>query len=104
MPQGTNWKKITMPITKSAKKALRQNKRRRARNLLKKQKIKTLRKEYLSLIKAQDLAKAKEKISELYKAIDKAAKTHTIHKNKAARLKSRLAKKLQLVSRETKNS
>ncbi|MEW5805726.1 MAG: 30S ribosomal protein S20 [Patescibacteria group bacterium] len=82
-----------MPITKSAKKALRQNKKRRVRNVAKKQKIKALKKEYLSLTKTQDLTRAKEKISQLYKSIDKAAKTKTIHKNKAARLKSRLSKK-----------
>jgi small subunit ribosomal protein S20 len=82
-----------MPITKSAKKALRQSRKRRTRNIAKKTRIKTLKKEYLKLVSAQDIAKAKEKIAEFYKAVDKAAKTKVIHKNKAARLKSRLTKK-----------
>jgi small subunit ribosomal protein S20 len=55
-----------MPITKSAKKALRQSRKRRTRNIAKKTRIKTLKKEYLKLVSAQDIAKAKEKIAEFY--------------------------------------
>lgn len=73
-----------MPITKSAIKALKQSKVKAARNLDKKRAIKT------ALKKTTD-AKA---LSKTQSILDKAVKTGYIHKNKAARLKSRLAKKI----------
>jgi small subunit ribosomal protein S20 len=76
-----------MPITKSAKKALRQNKTRRRRNLARKAAVRTARKQIL----AEPSAKT---ISLAYKAIDKAAKNRIFAKKKAARLKSRLARKI----------
>ncbi len=42
--------------------------------------------------KATDNAKRKELLNELYEALDKAAKRNIIHRNKAARLKSKYAK------------
>ena len=81
-----------MPITKSAQKALRQNKRRRARNLKQshslKDEIKTLKK----LVAKKDKKGANETLPKVYKALDKAVKTNLIKKNTAARLKSRLTK------------
>lgn len=84
-----------MPLTKSAKKALRQSKRRRLRNLKR-------REAYKRLIRAVRKAAASGKTDEaqnllpaLYKALDKAAKTNVIKKNKAARLKSRLSRLVQ---------
>lgn len=84
-----------MPLTKSAKKALRQSKRRRLRNLKR-------REAYKRLIRAVRKAAASSKTDEaqnllpaLYKALDKAAKTNVIKKNKAARLKSRLSRLVQ---------
>ena len=76
-----------MPITKSAKKALRQNKRRHVRNVEKKTAFRKARKEFL-----EDTTPAK--LTAAYKAIDKAAKEKVFAKKKAARLKSRLAKKM----------
>jgi small subunit ribosomal protein S20 len=81
-----------MPITKSAKKALRQNIKRRERNILKKEAYKKAIKEYKKLIVAKKIDEAKQKLQSVYKLLDKAAKTNTIHKNKASRLKSRLSK------------
>jgi len=88
-----------MPITDSAKKALRQNKKRRERNLTKmaavKKEIKTLRK----FTAAKDLPagrrdkkNAVQALSKVYKAIDKAVKTNVIPKNRANRMKSQLTK------------
>lgn len=80
-----------MPITKSAKKALRQTKRRTARNLIKKDAYKAAVKKVRALAtlgKTKDIAEA---LSLAYKTLDKAAKTNVIAKNKAARLKSRLS-------------
>lgn len=75
-----------MPITQSAKKALRRDKRRAIVNLRIKRKMKAA------------LKKAKEKpikknLALAYSALDRAVKKKIIHKNKAARLKSKLTKK-----------
>jgi len=42
----------------------------------------------------KDVETAKKKLTEFFKALDKATKTKVIHKNKAARLKSRISKKI----------
>jgi len=81
-----------MAITKSAKKALRQNLRRRDKNLVYKNKIKSLVKEVKALILEKKNEEAKSKLPELYKAFDKAAKVGVIKKNEASRKKSRLTK------------
>jgi len=73
-----------MPITKSAIKALKQSRVKRARNASKKRTLKETMKKTVS---EKDLSKAQS-------TIDKIAKTGYIHKNKAARLKSRLAKRV----------
>jgi len=84
------------PITKSAKKALRQSLKRRVRNLRKKEKIKNLFKQVKKLIFQKKIEEIKKLLPEIYKALDKAAKTGVIKKNTAARKKSRLTK---LISR-----
>lgn len=76
-----------MPITKSAKKALRQNARKKAVNDARKKAMK-------EAVKAFKRAPAHNLLATAYKGIDKAAKKGTIHRNRASRLKSRLAKKL----------
>jgi len=81
-----------MPIKKSAKKALRQSKKRRARNLGRKKKIKDLTKEIRNLISQKKIKKAKALLPQIYKILDKAAKAGTIKKNTAARKKSRITK------------
>lgn len=83
-----------MPIIKSAKKALRQNIRRRKKNVKKKAELKTVIKQYKKLIAAGEKNKAAEFLSQVYKKLDKAAKAKLIKKNKASRLKSRLSKLL----------
>lgn len=80
-----------MPITRSAKKALRQSFRRRARNITRKEAYKTLIKQ-IKRLAPSDPQKTKGLLPQLYQALDKAAKTRAIDKNKASRLKSRLAK------------
>jgi small subunit ribosomal protein S20 len=74
-----------MPVLKHAKKKLRQDKKRTSDNL----KIKQL---YKKLIKEAKVSKTPEAVSKAYQAIDKAAKKFVLHDNKAARLKSSLAK------------
>ena len=84
-----------MPIIKSAKKDLRQSKKRHISNLNYKQQIRYLKKEIEKSIKAGKTAEVEELIKKFYKVTDKAAKEHVIHKNKAARLKSKAVKKIQ---------
>ncbi|MBI2263298.1 30S ribosomal protein S20 [Candidatus Berkelbacteria bacterium] len=74
-----------MPQTKSAKKALRQSRKRFLRNRVVKQNLKSALKKV-----------AGENLPEIFSAIDKAAQKRIIPKNKAARLKSRLSQKLTL--------
>lgn len=81
-----------MAITESAKKAIRQNKRRRARNLVYKNKIKNLVKEAHVLVLAKKTEEAKTLLPKIYQALDKAAKVGIIKKNTASRKKSRLTK------------
>ncbi|UMX47939.1 MAG: 30S ribosomal protein S20 [Candidatus Nealsonbacteria bacterium DGGOD1a] len=87
-----------MPIIKSAKKALRQNAKRRIANKARKQKIKTILKETRVLAGAKKIEDAKKNLPAIFKALDKAAKTGTIKPNTAARKKSRIAKLLAKTS------
>jgi len=80
-----------MPITKSAKKALRQNQRRRVFNLRRLRKMRALIKQVRFLIKEKKKEEALKLLPEVYKAIDKAAKRGVIKKNTASRKKSRLS-------------
>ena len=81
-----------MPITKSAKKSLRQNKRRAIRNVQRKRKIKDLIKEVKKMISQNKTEEAKKLLPEIYKSLDKAAKTKAIKKNTASRKKSRITR------------
>jgi len=81
-----------MPITKSAEKALRQNQKRRARNLVYKNKMKNLIKEVKSLVLEKKIEQAKKLLPQVYKILDKTAKVGIIKKNTAGRKKSRITK------------
>lgn len=79
-----------MPITSSAKKALRQNTKKKAHNSRYENRIKSLNKEIKKLVVGKKTKEAKEALPKYYKALDKAAKENVIKKNAAARKKSRL--------------
>ena len=81
-----------MAITKSAKKAIRQNKVRRARNLLYINKMKSLVKEIRSFAMHKKIKEAQELLPKVYKILDKSAKAGVIKKNTASRKKSRVAR------------
>jgi small subunit ribosomal protein S20 len=81
-----------MPITSSAKKALRSSKRKRVFNLRRKNEMQTIVKEYKKLISAKKTDEATKIIPRLQRAIDKAEKRGLIKKNTASRKKSRLIK------------
>ena len=81
-----------MPITKSAKKALRQSLKRRAKNVQKKKNLKKILKEVKFLVSQKKIEEVKKILPQVYKSLDKAAKTGLIKKNTASRKKSRLSK------------
>lgn len=88
-----------MANTSSAKKALRVSKRKRIVNLRKIDAYKAARKEVRELVKKGDVEAAKKGIAKAFKALDKAAKDNILHKNTAARYKSRLSKEVNKASK-----
>lgn len=78
-------------ITKSAKKAYRQNLKRRAVNLKRKTELKKVIKDYKKAVASGNQEEAKNQLSAVYKKLDKAAKVNLIKRNKSSRLKSRLS-------------
>ena len=84
-----------MPITKSAKKALRQTVKKKKFNLRRKEAMKDVVKKIKKLGGEGNKDEAKKLIPEAYKAIDKAAKRGVIKKGTASRKKSRLVKSLK---------
>jgi small subunit ribosomal protein S20 len=81
-----------MAIIKSAKKAIRQNKKRRTRNLTYINKLKSLVKETRALVAEKKIAEAKALLPKVYQILDRAAKVGVIKKNAASRKKSRITK------------
>lgn len=81
-----------MPIKKSAKKALRQSKKRKRLNLARMNKMKQLIKKIRKLCLENKKEEAKKLLPEVYQAIDKAAKRGMIKKNTAARKKSKVTR------------
>jgi small subunit ribosomal protein S20 len=81
-----------MPITKSAKKALRGSIVKKARNDKNKKLIKESVKSIEKLVKDKKKDEAKKLLPEAYSVIDKAAKRGVIKKNNASRKKARLSK------------
>lgn len=84
-----------MPHTASAWKRLRKTEKRRKRNRAVAKGLKTKRKTLDATIKAGDAAKTTAEVKTTQAALDRAATKGYIHPNKAARLKSRLVKKLR---------
>ncbi len=80
-----------MPITQSAKKAVRGSLRKKAFNDRRKRVMKEEIKKIEKLVKTDKVA-ALKMLSTTYQVIDKAAKKGVIKKNNAARKKSRLSK------------
>lgn len=84
-----------MPITTSAKKALRGSKRKQVFNLKRKDTMKSAVKDVKKLLTEKKANEAKSALSKAYQAIDKAVKKGVIKKNTAARKKSRLSAQIK---------
>jgi small subunit ribosomal protein S20 len=91
-----------MANLKSAKKMVRKIKKRTARNSKKRRELRSIIKEVRELSEAGKKAEAEKKFIVATKKIDKAAKVNLIHRNTAARYKSRLAKRVN--TSETKKA
>ncbi|MBI2888744.1 MAG: 30S ribosomal protein S20 [Candidatus Liptonbacteria bacterium] len=93
-----------MPITSSAKKALRQSARRKVQNIIRKDAYKDAVKTYRKLIADKKIEEAKVALAKAFQTLDKTAKTGVIKSNKADRLKSRLSIKLNPPTPRTPSS
>jgi small subunit ribosomal protein S20 len=78
----------------SAKKRVRQNEKRRARNRFRKTQIRDVVKGFVSTLAGGDVAKAESALNETISRLDKVAAKNTIHKKAASRKRSRLTKRL----------
>ncbi len=89
-----------MPNTKSAKKRLRQNIKRRERNRYYVRRMKTEAKKVLKAVEEKNLELAKEQLRVAMKWIERAAVRGAIHKNEAARRQSKIAKAVAQLEKE----
>ncbi len=84
-----------MANTKSALKRWRQSEKRRIRNRVHRSRARTAVKKTLKLLSVGDLEAAKKATQAAISALDRAAQKGVIHRNNAARRKSRLVKRLR---------
>ncbi|MBP9722502.1 MAG: 30S ribosomal protein S20 [Gammaproteobacteria bacterium] len=87
-----------MANTKQAKKRVRQSVRRRQRTMTLRSMMRTSLKKVVAAITAKELTKAQEAYTAATKMVDKMVTKGIIHKNKAARHKSRLNEQLKQLS------
>jgi small subunit ribosomal protein S20 len=81
-----------MPNTRSARKRLRQNEERRARNRSARTGLRSQLRKVRETIAAGSVDKAQDELRVASRRLDQAGSKKLIHPNKAARLKSRLSK------------
>lgn len=86
-----------MPNIKSSIKSMKVDAKRRARNVFEKTRMKKAQKLVLAAVAAGDVVEAKKLLPAAHKAIDQAAANNTIHKNAAARKKSKLTLKVNAI-------
>jgi small subunit ribosomal protein S20 len=82
----------------SAKKRIRQNEKRRARNRGRKAQIKSKIREFSDALASGDQTKTNDALRAAIKKIDQIAAKGAIHKNTASRRKSLLQRKLNAVN------
>lgn len=83
-----------MPNTNSAKKRVRQDAVKNSRNLWRKRRIKDQIKTFMTAVHDQNVKVAEDEFRKTCGLLDKIACTRTIHRNTAARRKSRLSRRL----------
>jgi small subunit ribosomal protein S20 len=85
---------VEIPKIRSAKKRLRQSERRRGLNRARKAALRRVVKQIRLHIESGEKDAASALLPQLAKAADKAAKRHTIHRNRASRIKARWTRKI----------
>ncbi len=85
-----------MPNSPSAKKRLRQSEKNRMRNRAVKSTLRTQGRKVKETLEGTNTEAATVELKSMAKKLDQAASKGIIHKNKAARTKSRLNKRLKL--------
>ncbi len=90
-----------MAHTRSALKKIRQAERRRRRNQMIRSRVKTLIKKARALIEAGNAELASQAVGNAISALDKAAEKGVLHRNNAARRKSRLVRRYNSAFRPT---
>jgi small subunit ribosomal protein S20 len=88
-----------MPNIKSAKKRLKQSLVRRDRNRSTKRAIHTEYKKVIEAVKAGNVEQAETELRTVAKKVDQAAAKKIIHRNAAARVKSRLSAKVKTLKK-----
>ena len=83
-----------MPIKHAALKQIRKDRKRRARNQAIQSELRTITRELHGLLAAQQLDEAKTLLRQVVARYDHAASKGVIHRNTAARYKSRLTRQL----------
>ncbi len=83
-----------MPIKRAAVRQLRKDRKRTVRNQAIQSELKTLKKRFLSLVDERKRDEASKFLPVLARRFDQAAAKGLIHKNMAARTKSRLTHRL----------
>jgi len=89
-----------MPNSKSAKKRLRQNDVRRLRNRATKSSMRSQIRKVREAVTAGDVEVAEKEYREAAKKIDRAGAKNIIHRNTAARTKSRLQKTIKALKQK----
>ena len=85
----------------SAKKRVRQNLKRRARNRYRKEQLKDNVKEFNAALTGGDWKKAEEALNKTVQRMDRISTKGTIHRNTASRKRSRMAKRLNAARKAT---
>ena len=87
-----------MPNIKGAIKRVRGNSKKKDVNTIVRSSMATAIKKFERAVKENDKATASTQLNVALQRIDKAVNSNIVHKNKAARLKSRLTKKLNTMN------
>ena len=85
-----------MPNNESAKKRMRQDANRRARNRWRKDRIRLQTRAFNEALAKHDVDAAEAEYRKLCGLLDQLATTSTLHRNTASRRKSRYSRKLKL--------
>ncbi len=93
-----------MANIQSAKKSIRQTKKRTLDNYRMRRRMRRTVRLFEDLLEKGDFDKAKEQLSRVSKVYDKAAKKGVIKKNTASRKKSRLAKMYNITTANVKTA